>query len=275
MNGWVSFLVGSGVMMGVFALAWVSALRVNNYSWVDAIWAFGVGMLGWIWLGSVGGFGLKQVGAGVILGFWSLRLGWHLQRRIRRIHPEEDARYAALREVWAGREKSAFFWFFEMQAISVILLALPFWCIAVDSDRSWSGWECVGSIISFLGIAGEGIADWQMSRFKARGGGSKAVCTEGLWRYSRHPNYFFEAVIWVGFYVYACGSEWGWATIHAPVMIIFLLLKVTGIPPTEAAAVRRKGQAYRIYQQTTSSFIPWPPKPLISSNIVADEHDPH
>ena len=275
MNEWVSFLLGSGAMMGVFALAWAFAHRVNNFSCVDAIWAFGVGMLGLFWLGFGDGFGVKQIGAGVILGFWSLRLGWHLQRRIRRIHPEEDARYVALREVWSGREASAFFWFFEAQAVSVILLALPFWCIAVDQDRSWSSLESIGLSVALLGVVGEGIADWQMSRFKARGVGSSAVCAEGLWRYSRHPNYFFEAVIWVGFYIYACGSEWGWTTLHAPVMIIFLLLKVTGIPPTEVAAVRRKGQAYRVYQQTTSAFIPWPPKQLISSNIVANEHDPY
>jgi steroid 5-alpha reductase family enzyme len=114
-------------------------------------------------------------------------------------------------------------------------------------------------MVAVVGIVGESVSDSQMSRFKARNPDSKAVCQEGLWRYSRHPNYFFEAVIWSGIYVYTCGSEWGWAMIHAPATIIFLLLKVTGIPPTEAAAVRRKGDAYRRYQKTTSPFIPWRP----------------
>ena len=101
-----------------------------------------------------------------------------------------------------------------------------------------------------------------MSAFKASNSNSKAVCQDGLWRYSRHPNYFFEAVIWLGFYLFACGSEWGWAMVHAPAMIIYLLLRVTGIPPTEAAAVIRKGDAYRRYQKSTSAFIPWPPKEI-------------
>jgi steroid 5-alpha reductase family enzyme len=99
-----------------------------------------------------------------------------------------------------------------------------------------------------------------MAGFKARNKDSRAVCQDGLWNYSRHPNYFFEAVIWSGFYIFACGSEWGWTAVHAPVAIIYLLLRVTGIPPTEAAAVLRKGDAYRNYQKTTSAFVPWPPR---------------
>ena len=144
----------------------------------------------------------------------------------------------------------------------MILLALPFFLIAVDPNGSWSVWESVGLAVALIGISGEGLADSQMSAFKASNSDSKAVCQDGLWRYSRHPNYFFEAVIWLGFYLFACGSEWGWAMVHAPAMIIYLLLRVTGIPPTEAAAVMRKGDAYRRYQKSTSAFIPWPPKEM-------------
>ena len=262
MSGWMAFAIGVSMMSLVFLIAWIWARRCDNYSLVDAVWAFGIGLTGVLWLILTGDGMSKHWVAGGLVALWSLRLGWHLQRRIRRAHPHEDARYAKLREVWKGRVASAFFWFFQAQGISVILLALPFLLIAVDPNGSWSVWESVGLGVALIGISGEGLADSQMSAFKASNSDSKTVCQDGLWRYSRHPNYFFEAIIWIGFYLYACGSEWGWAMVHAPAMIIYLLLRVTGIPPTEAAAVIRKGDAYRRYQKSTSAFIPWPPKKI-------------
>lgn len=259
MTFWIAFALGLGMMATIFFLAWGWAQRCDNYSLVDAVWAFGIGLTGALWLVICGGGTPKHWVAGVLIALWSLRLGWHLQGRIRRAHPEEDARYVRLREVWTGRVSSAFFWFFQAQGLSVVLLAMPFLFIAMDRS-AWSIWESAGLIVTLTGILGEGVADQQMSAFKATKPDPKAVCQEGLWRYSRHPNYFFEAVIWIGFYLYACGSERGWVTVYAPATIIYLLLRVTGIPPTEAAAVRRKGDAYRRYQETTSPFIPWPPR---------------
>ncbi|MGL4401587.1 MAG: DUF1295 domain-containing protein [Luteolibacter sp.] len=259
MSFWVAFALGLGMMAVIFLLAWAWARKCDNYSLVDAVWAFGIGLTGAMWLAMGGGGAAKHWVAGALLVLWSFRLGWHLERRIRRAHPNEDARYVRLREVWAGRVASAFFWFFQAQALSVVLLAFPFLLIAFDRS-DWSVWESFGLGVTLTGILGEGLADHQMSAFKATKPDPKSVCREGLWRYSRHPNYFFEAVIWIGFYLYACGSDSGWVTVYAPVTIIYLLLRVTGIPPTEAAAVRRKGDAYRRYQETTSPFIPWPPK---------------
>lgn len=254
-----SVAVATGITSVLFLLAWWYASRVDNYSLVDAVWSFGIGLVGLFWLTQSSG-GPKSWVAGGLLTVWSLRLTWHLQRRIRKHHPNEDSRYVKLREVWKGRVVSGFFWFFQAQAISVILLALPFLFISRDPDNTWGTWESVGLVLCIMGIFGESLADSQMSAFKAGNPDPKLVCKRGLWRYSRHPNYFFESVIWIGFYIFACGSDWGWVTIHAPAMIIYLLLRVTGIPPTEAAAVLRKGEAYREYQKNTSAFIPWPPR---------------
>jgi len=246
------------VVPAAFALAWVLAVKIDNYSVVDAAWALGIGGTACFWLAVGPGDPVVRFAAVAAVGFWSLRLGGYLHRRIHRTHPQEDARYARLREVWKGREKSAFFGFFQMQAVSVVLLALPFLAISHKS-APWGLFESIGLAVILIGLVGESLADRQMAAFKHRNSDFKAVCREGLWRYSRHPNYFFESVIWWGFYVFACGSPWGWVMIHAPISITWLLLRVTGIPPTEAAAVARKGDAYREYQRTTSPFIPLPP----------------
>ena len=93
------------------------------------------------------------------------------------------------------------------------------------------------------------------------------VCQEGLWRWSRHPNYFFEWIVWVGYTVFACGSDWGWTGWLSPALMLHFLLNVTGIPMTEALSVKSKGDAYRLYQQTTSAFFPRPPRktPVMAS----------
>jgi steroid 5-alpha reductase family enzyme len=120
---------------------------------------------------------------------------------------------------------------------------------------SWLEW--LGAGVWGIGLLGEALSDAQMQRFKSDPGNRGSVCQVGLWRYSRHPNYFFESVIWWGFWIFACGSAWGWVTFYAPAMILYFLLRVTGIPLTEKCAVENKGDAYREYQRTTSAFVPW------------------
>ncbi len=245
--------------IAIFTAAWAFCVKIKNFSPVDAFWAICIGLTSLFFLLSQNP-NPKQITAAILIGAWAARLGFHLARRIANHHPEEDSRYTKLREVWKGRENSAFFWFFQGQAISVFLLALPFYLIAADPDPGWSALHIAGAIVAAIGLIGETIADKQMSIFKSGDPDPKSVCQKGLWRYSRHPNYFFESVIWTGFFLFAAGSPWGWTTIYAPAIITYLLLKVTGIPPTEASALKRKGEAYRKYQRTTSPFIPLPPK---------------
>ena len=250
----------------LFAAAWAWCVRLRNFSPVDAFWAFGIGITSLFLLFGDTPPDWKRIAAGILIAAWSMRLGRHLARRIMKHHPEEDSRYIKLREVWTGRENSAFFWFFQAQAVSVFLLALPFHLIAADPDPSWHFLHILGVVVAACGLIGETLADKQMDDFKATDPDPKSVCRRGLWKYSRHPNYFFESVIWTGIFLFAAGSPWGWTTIYAPAIITFLLLKVTGIPPTEASALKRKGEAYREYQRTTSPFVPWPPK-IQDSNI--------
>jgi steroid 5-alpha reductase family enzyme len=244
-----------------FAVAWAWCIRLKNFSPVDAFWAFGIGGTALFFLLGNSSLASKHIIASLLIGAWSLRLGLHLAKRIAHHHPSEDARYIKLREVWRGQENSSFFWFFQAQAISVFLLALPFYFIGKDANPAWNALSLSGACIMLIGLIGESIADSQMTKFKTTNSDPKSVCRAGLWKYSRHPNYFFESIIWLGIFLFAAGSPYGWISLYAPAIITYLLLKVTGIPPTEAAALKRKGEAYRHYQLTTSAFIPLPPKP--------------
>ena len=253
------FFMGWAVIAVMFARAWMWSVKVDNYSLVDAFWALGIGITAVLWLVLDGGGVAKHHVAAILIACWSLRLSSHLARRIRTAHPEEDARYGALRERWRGRERAAFFGFFQIQGLSVVLLALPFLFIGADTG-TFGIWESVGTAVCVLAIVGESVADHQMSAFRKRNEGRQAVCDVGLWRYSRHPNYFCEFMTWVGFYLFACGSGFGWLMLHSPLLILFLLLRVTGVPPSEESSLASKGDAYRSYQRRTSVFIPLPPR---------------
>lgn len=252
--------LGAAFLAALFGALWLLARRLDNYSIVDAGWALSLGVLvlAWAWL-APGDPGRRAVGAVLALA-WSLRLGSYLVRRIARHHPEEDARYAELRQAWGTRLASAFFVFYQVQAFSVLVLATPFLAAASNPAPGLGPLEWAGLALALLGLTGESVADAQMARFKRGNPPAQEVCKVGLWRYSRHPNYFFESVIWWGIWLFAAGSPWGWATVAAPLLITGLLLFVTGIPPTEKSALVRKGDAYREYQRTTSPFIPLPPR---------------
>jgi steroid 5-alpha reductase family enzyme len=195
-----------------------------------------------------------------MVSLWSLRLGFHLYRRVMGHHPDEDGRYVQLRRDWAGRFAPKMFGFFQLQAASVVLLGAGFLVVCLNPVPQFHPLELAGAALWLLALAGESLADHQLAAFKRDPANKGRVCDAGLWRYSRHPNYFFEWLVWVAYAVFALASPHGWVGLIGPASILFLLLRVTGIPLTEEQAVRSKGEAYRRYQQTTSTFIPWFPK---------------
>jgi steroid 5-alpha reductase family enzyme len=111
-----------------------------------------------------------------------------------------------------------------------------------------------------IGMVGEAIADWQLEKFKKDPANKGKTCTAGLWNYSRHPNYFFEWLMWIGCATIALASPWGWLGLLSPALILYFLLGATGIPATEAQALRSRGDEYRAYQRSTNAFVPWFPK---------------
>lgn len=244
----------------LFSMAWAWSVKIRNFSPVDAFWALGIGLTSCYFLWGNGSPSAPMILASILVGLWALRLSGHLARRIAKHHPSEDSRYLVLRNIWQVHTNRNFFFFFQAQALCVVLLSLPFFLIAKNPSPSWNWLHTLGLLTTLLGLLGEALADRQMAQFKASQPKVDAVCEWGLWKYSRHPNYFFESIIWFGFFFMALPSPKGYLAIFAPITITYLLLKVTGIPPTEAAAIQRKGDAYRDYQLRTSAFIPLPQK---------------
>lgn len=172
----------------------------------------------------------------------------------------EDRRYQALRERWGSRAERWLFGYFIGQAPAMIVMSLPLFVLMDNAKAEWNGWEISGMAVWMIALSGEAMADRQLGRFRRDPANAGRVCRDGWWRYSRHPNYFFEGVLWCGYVLMGVGVPNGWITLVGPFLMIGSLLKVTGIPLAEAQAIHSRGDAYREYQRTTSALIPWFPK---------------
>ena len=249
-------------LCSVFAFCYLLARLINNYGIVDIVWSYAFAVLAVFYAACAPGWPLRKAVIATMAVLWSLRLGTHLYRRVMGHHPVEDGRYVQLRQDWAGNFAPKMFGFFQLQAASVVLLGLAFFITCLNPAPHFDLLEIVGVMLWWLALAGESLADAQLAAFKRDPANQGRVCATGLWRYSRHPNYFFEWLIWVAYFVFALASPWGWVAVIGPASILFLLLRVTGIPLTEEQSLRTKGDAYRRYQQSTSAFVPWFPRKL-------------
>ncbi len=246
-----------------FSVAYLVCRRLDNYGFVDFFWAAAFTPLVWFYaLNGETGWGPRRWAVATLASFWSLRLAAHLFRRVAGHHPQEDSRYVQMRQRWAGHFHRTMFGFFQLQAASVVLLALPFWLTMRNNQPTLHVLEVAGALLWLLALAGEALADAQLAAWKRQPTHRGEVCAVGLWRLSRHPNYFFEWLVWVAFALVALPASFGWVAFTAPALILFLLLRVSGIPLNEEVALRSKGDAYRRYQKTTSTFVPWFPKQL-------------
>ena len=140
------------------------------------------------------------------------------------------------------------------------MLAAPLLAACLNPAPAIHPLEWAGLVLWAVTLAGEAVADRQLEVFRRDPASRGRTCRSGLWRYSRHPNYFFEWLVWVAYFVFALASPWGWATVYCPALMLYFLFRVTGIPATEEQAVRSRGDDYRDYQRTTSAFVPWFPK---------------
>jgi steroid 5-alpha reductase family enzyme len=254
------FLLGLGFSSLLMAVVWVIAVRIRNAGIVDIAWALGFAPLALLYRVFGDGEPARQNLITLMTVLWSLRLGVHLWKRVMGHHPEEDGRYRELRRGVAGHESFFFFWFFQAQALLLALLSIPVMLSNFDPRLHLGFSDWLGFSVWLVAILGESLADGQLAAFKADPSNRGKVCSAGLWKLSRHPNYFFEWLVWVALFLFALPAPWGWTTIFAPALMLFFLLRVTGIPYTEQQSLRSRGEAYRSYQRTTSAFVPWFPK---------------
>jgi len=249
-------------LSALLAFAWVVQQRTGNSGWVDTIWTFAVGGVGAaaaLWPAQNEALPERQWLIAVLALVWALRLGIHIAIRTAGI--SDDPRYAAFAQEWGLNAPRRMFIFLQNQALGSVPLVFSVFVAAHVPLASLRAQDFIGAAILVIAIAGEGLADAQLKHFRTNPANKGRVCDIGLWRWSRHPNYFFQWFGWLAYPVIAidAGYPWGFAALLAPVFMFWILNYVTGIPPLEAQMLLSRGDAYRAYQAHTSKFFPLPP----------------
>jgi steroid 5-alpha reductase family enzyme len=257
-------LVGITLALSILmAMAWVVQQRTGNSGWVDTIWTFSLGLVGAgsaLWPVAGAAPNARQWLVAGLVVIWSLRLGLHIAVRTAKI--TDDPRYAAFASEWGVDSPRKMFIFLQNQGFGSIPLVFAIDLAARFPDPTLRLQDFLGLLILLIGIAGEALADAQLKRFRTDPANKGKVCDIGLWRWSRHPNYFFEWFGWLAYPMIAISPDypWGLATLLAPVFMYWILVHVTGIPPLEQQMLRSRGDRFRDYQLRTSMFFPLPPR---------------
>jgi steroid 5-alpha reductase family enzyme len=241
----------------IMFLVWLWSYKIKNAGVVDIFWSYNFPVIAIILLLCAPGFETRKLLICGMVMIAGIRLGTHLAIRVTRHLRQEEPRYAQIRKEWGEKAEVKMALFFQMQALSNVLLAVPFFIITLNTRPQLSAFEYAGGVLWLISVLGEATADAQLAAFKKDAANKGKVCDKGLWGYSRHPNYFFEWLMWVSYFVFALGSPYGYLAIISPAIILYLLLKVTGIPMTEEQSIRSKGEAFREYQKRVSVFVPW------------------
>ena len=253
-------LVNFLAVLIMMLLGWVVSLIYRNVTHVDSLWGVGFVLIAWLTFTMAQGFVGRRVLISVLVTLWGLRLSLHLSRR--NWGHGEDPRYAAWREKSGER-----FWLVSLIKVFV-LQALFLWVISVALQwgqlspipHRFTAWDVLGLTVWIVGFLFEAFADQQLYRFKADPGNKGKVMDQGLWAYSRHPNYFGESLMWWGIFLIAVSTPAGWWTVISPIVITVVLLKMTGVSLMEKTIVNNR-PGYSDYIARTNAFIPWFPKP--------------
>jgi steroid 5-alpha reductase family enzyme len=263
----IPFIVVLFGMAAVMSAAWLVQLGTRNGGWVDVFWTFGTGVvciIAALWPEAAAS-NARQVLVAVLAGIWSIRLGGYIAVRVAGDR-NEDKRYAGLRTEWGGDFQRNMYLLCIVQAPAATLLTLSIFAASHGGAPELDIRDLLGALVLIAGIVGEGIADDQMRRFRKTAqhgpGNEKAVMDKGLWGWSRHPNYFFEWIVWLAYpvIVFDPTMPWTWLSLVGPVMMFLLLRFGTGVPTLEKTMLASRGDKFRDYQRRVSAFFPLPPK---------------
>lgn len=252
-------IIGLAAMVVMFASIWLVQWKTDNAGIVDVFWAATVGLVGVFYCCTTNGLRGRSWLVGTMVALWAARLSSHLWTRYRG-HPE-DKRYTALKQKWGDTAQFRMFRFYQMQALGAFLFSMAVF-LAAKNTGPWAVSDLIGVLVWLLAVVGQTMADRQLQRFKQDPNNKGEVCQSGWWRYSRHPNYFFEFLHWCSYVFLAYATPLWCFALLMPLAMYYFLTRVTGIPLAELQAIQSRGDKYRQYQQTTNAFFPWFPKSL-------------
>lgn len=247
------------VVLGYMTLIWLVSLALKNSSIVDIFWGAGFVVAGWVYFAlTPDGFLPRKALTMILVTVWGLRLSLYILWR--NWGKPEDFRY----QKWRDEAGSKWWWFsffkvFFLQGVLLWIISIPLLLAQISPQPAGLGViEILALAVWVFGFFFEAMGDWQLARFKLNPANKGKVLNRGVWRYTRHPNYFGDAAQWWGYYLLALAAG-GWWSIFSPIMMTLLLLQVSGVAMLEKTLKDTKPQ-YREYIETTSAFIPWLPR---------------
>lgn len=245
-------LITWGIVIVMMLLFWVYYLTSKNPGIVDLGWVCGIFLAGqFLLLQNL--MSTRNMIISLLLMIWALRLGGFLLLT-RVLKKEIDKRYVKLSSGWKMKQSLGFLINYQFQGFLLMFIVVPFYYCAHSPSYHFTLTDYLAFIFVVCGIVFEAIADQQLNRFKKKHSGG--VCNVGLWKYSRHPNYFFEWLVWLGFELFALATPMGWVGLISPIALFVIMWFIT-IPITEQGSLDSRGAAFEQYQQQTSTFFPW------------------
>lgn len=252
------FVVACGVIFVYMTVLWLISLVRQDASVVDIFWGPGFVILGSVYFQLTHGYPARKILLLTLVMIWGLRLALYIFWRNR--DKGEDKRYQA----WRNSNPKKFWWVsyfqvFLLQGGLMLLISIPLLAAQASNEpASFTFLDWSGLGLWIVGFLFEGVGDWQLARFKGDPANKGKVMRAGLWRYTRHPNYFGEAVLWWGYFAFALSAN-GWWTVYSPMLMTILLLRVSGVALLEKGLAESKPE-YRDYVEGTSAFVPWLPR---------------